>query len=93
MLLGNNKNTRIAEPGEFTRRAFENNKLDLTQVEAIADLVNSETEAQRKQAIRQLDGQLSKKKKFSDKILKILADAEAIIDFSDEELPKNLIKK
>ena len=91
--LGNNNNTRIAEPGEFTRRAFENNKLDLTQVEAIADLVNSETESQRKQAIRQLEGQLTKKtKKFSDKILKILADAEAIIDFSDDELPKNLIK-
>ncbi len=90
--LGNMDNTRIAEPGEFTRRAFENNKLDLTQVEAIADIVNSETEAQRKQAMRQLDGQLSKKiNEFSSRLLKILADVEAVIDFSDEELPKNLI--
>ena len=55
------KNARLAEPGEFTRRSFENNKLDLTQVEAISDLVNSETELQRKQAYNQLEGSFSKK--------------------------------
>ena len=49
---------RLAEPGEFTRRAFLNGKLDLTQAEAIADLVAAETEAQRRQALRQLDGEL-----------------------------------
>ena len=64
-MLGSSGLCRLAEPGEFTRKAFENNKLDLTQVEAVSDLINAETEAQRKQAIRQLGGQLSKKtKKF-----------------------------
>ena len=58
-----NKKTRLAEPGEFTRRSFENNKLDLTQVEAIADLVNAETEYQRKQAYSQLEGKLTLKTK------------------------------
>ena len=88
------KGLRIAEPGEFTRRAFENNKLDLTQVEAISDIINSETEAQRKQAINQLSGLFSSKiKQWSDKILKVLADIEAVIDFSDEDLPKNIINK
>ena len=85
-------NLRIAEPGEFTRRAFENNKLDLTQVEAISDIINSETEAQRKQAINQLNGLFSDKiNQWSDKILKTLADIEAVIDFSDEDLPKNVL--
>ena len=55
-VLLKNKGVRMAEPGEFTRRAFENNKLDLTQVEAIADIVNAETEIQRKQAINHLSG-------------------------------------
>lgn len=88
------KNVRLAEPGEFTRRAFENNKLDLTQVEAISDLINSETEAQRRQSINQLSGNFSNKiNEWSHKILKILSDIEATIDFSDEDLPKNLINK
>ena len=60
-VLGNFQHCRLAEAGEFTKRAFQNNKLDLTQVEAIADLINSETEAQRKQAVKQLGGNLSKK--------------------------------
>ena len=60
-VLGRRCRLRLAEPGEFTRRAFENNKLDLTQVEAISDLVNSETEAQRKQAVSQLSGLFSGK--------------------------------
>tara|TARA_B100001123_G_scaffold446429_1_gene600907 strand:+ start:353 stop:1663 length:1311 start_codon:yes stop_codon:yes gene_type:complete len=84
---------RIAEPGEFTRRAFENNKLDLTQVEAISDLINSETEAQRKQALNHLSGLFSDRIKLWEKrILKILSSVEAVIDFSDEDLPENLIK-
>ena len=92
-VLSEFENCRMAEPGEFTRRAFENNKLDLAQVEAISDIVNSETEAQRKQAIQQLSGQFSKKiQNWSDKIIKILANVEASIDFSDEDLPNNLIK-
>ena len=87
------KNVRLANPGEFTRRSFENNKLDLTQVEAIADLVNSETELQRKQAYNQLEGGLSSKtQKIYNKLKIVLANIEAAIDFSDEDLPKNLIK-
>tara|TARA_Y100000590_G_C15612772_1_gene974494 strand:+ start:53 stop:1381 length:1329 start_codon:yes stop_codon:yes gene_type:complete len=85
---------RLATPGEFTKRAFINNKLDLTQVEAVADLVNAETEEQRKQAINQLGGKLNEKtKKWSEKILKILANTEAIIDFTDEDLPNNILKE
>ena len=93
-ILGRCNNLRLAEPGEFTRRAFENNKLDLTQVEAISDLVNSETEAQRKQAVNQLSGLFSNRiKKWSDRIIKNLANIEAAIDFSDQDLPKDLIIK
>ena len=93
-LLNQTKNTRIAEKGEFTRRAFENNKLDLTQVEAISDIVNSETEAQRRQAYSQLEGSLSNKsKEIYEEIKLVLANTEAIIDFSDEDLPLNIYKK
>ena len=87
-----NKKTRLAEPGEFTRRSFENNKLDLTQVEAIADLVNAETEYQRKQAYSQLEGKLTlKTKEIYNELKNTLANIEAIIDFTDEELPKKLL--
>jgi len=86
-----NKKARLAEPGEFTRRSFENNKLDLTQVEAIADLVSAETETQRKQAINQLEGGLSKwTKKIYNDLKIVLANVEATIDFSDEDLPTSL---
>ncbi len=87
------KNIRYAEAGEFTRRAFENNKLDISQVEAIADLVSAETEQQRKQALNQLEGNSSNKiKDLHEQIKKLLADVEAVIDFSDEELPQNIEK-
>ena len=90
----NNEGARPALPGEFTRRAFENNKLDLTRVEAIADLVNAETEMQRKQAISNLSGFFFKKNRkiFSD-LKKSMANIEAVIDFSDEDLPSLLIKQ
>jgi len=89
-----NKDVRQAEPGEFTRRAFENNKLDLIQVEAVGDLINAETENQRKEAYKQLEGGPSiKLKKIHNKIINVLAEAEAIIDFTDEDLPKNIHKK
>ena len=91
--LGEFKNHRMAGPGEFTKRAFENNKLDLTQVEAIADLISAETEEQRKQAINHLNGAMSKKiNKWAKNIKKILANLEAAIDFVEEEIPKNLIE-
>jgi len=88
------KKVRIANPGEFTRRAYENNKLDLTQVEAIADVVNAETEIQRKQAISHLSGSFFKSsKKIFENLKKSLANIEAVIDFSDEDLPENLTKQ
>jgi tRNA modification GTPase len=79
---------RLAEPGEFTRRAFLNGKLDLLQAEAIADLAAAETEAQRRQALRQLDGELgSLYRDWSGRLTRILAHLEAEIDFPDEDLP------
>ena len=91
-ILSKIKGLRLATSGEFTRRAFENNKLDLTQVEAIADIVNAETEMQRKQAIGHLSGNFFKKTKdIFESLKKILANVEAVIDFSEEDLPTNLI--
>jgi tRNA modification GTPase len=82
---------RLAEPGEFTRRAFLNGKLDLLQAEAIADLAAAETEAQRRQALRQLDGELgSLYRGWRDRLTRILAHLEAAIDFPDEDLPPEI---
>ena len=79
---------RPADGGEFTRRAVENGKFDLTQAEAIADLVAAETEAQRRQAFRQKEGALSALYEgWRAELVKALAWAEAAIDFSDEDLP------
>jgi tRNA modification GTPase len=81
----------LAEPGEFTRRAFHNGKLDLTQAEAIADLTAAETEAQRRQALRQLDGHLGTLyRRWSTRLLRLLAHLEAAIDFPDEDLPPEI---
>jgi tRNA modification GTPase len=82
---------RLAEPGEFTRRAFLNGKLDLTQAEAIADLAAAETEAQRRQALRQLDGELGDLYRgWSRRLTRLLAHLEAAIDFPDEDLPPEI---
>jgi tRNA modification GTPase len=82
---------RLAGPGEFTRRAFLNGKLDLLQAEAIADLVAAETEAQRRQALRQLDGELGGLYRgWSSRLTRILAHLEAAIDFPDEDLPPEI---
>jgi len=82
---------RPAEPGEFSRRAFENGKLDLTEAEAIADLVAAETAAQRRQALRQLEGALGQLyESWRGRLLRALAHLEAEIDFSDEELPEGM---
>ena len=82
---------RLAEPGEFTRRAFFNDKLDLVQAEAIADLTAAETEAQRRQALRQLDGELGAiYRGWSARLLRTLAHLEAAIDFPDEDLPPEI---
>ena len=83
---------RIAEPGEFSRRAFDNNKLDLTEIEGLADLIAAETEGQRKQALKQLSGDLSGiYEAWREELLRLLAHTEAAIDFPDEELPDNLL--
>ena len=82
---------RIAEPGEFTRRAFENGKLDLTSAEAIADLVAAETVAQRRQALAQYDGALAAMyDDWRTQLTTLLAHAETTIDFSDEDLPDDV---
>jgi tRNA modification GTPase len=83
---------RLAEPGEFTRRAFENGRLDLTQVEALADLVGADTEAQRRQAFQQLRGLLGNHAEtWRQRLIEALALVEAGIDFPDEgDVPQTL---
>lgn len=77
---------RLAEPGEFTRRAFEAGKLDLTQVEALADLLSAQTEAQRRQAVRQMDGALGRLMDgWRREVVAALAHLEAVIDFAEDE--------
>jgi tRNA modification GTPase len=79
---------RAAEPGEFTRRALENGKLDLAQVEGLADLIDAETEAQRRQAFRVLSGSLGRKVEgWRSNLIRAAALLEATIDFADEEVP------
>ncbi len=82
---------RIARPGEFTRRAFANNRLDLAQAEGLGDLIEAETEGQRRQALRQLEGGLSRQAEgWAERLTQALAMLEADIDFPDEGLPKQL---
>lgn len=84
---------RPAEPGEFTRRAFQNGRMDLAQAEAVADLIDAETDAQKTQALGQLDGALSAAYAgFRRDLLKALSLVEAEIDFPDEEVPDNLAR-
>ena len=86
-------NVRPAEPGEFTRRAFQNGRMDLAQAEAVADLIDAETTAQKSQALGQLDGALSAAYAgFRRDLLKALSLVEAEIDFPDEEVPDNLAR-
>lgn len=86
------KNFRMAEPGEYSRRAFYNGKMDLTEAEGLADLIDSETSEQQKYAMRQMEGGL--KNLYDDwraKLVKILAHLEAFIDFPDEDIPSSVI--
>jgi tRNA modification GTPase len=77
---------RAAEAGEFTRRAFENGRIDLTQAEGLADLIAADTEAQRQLALSQADGHLHRlAERWADQLLRLLADAEAVLDFAEEE--------
>ena len=82
---------RLAEPGEFTHRAFDAGKLDLTEVEGLADLIDAQTDAQRRQALRQMEGALSRIiEAWRDALTRALAHLEATIDFPDEDLPDGL---
>ncbi len=88
------KNCRLAEPGEFTKIAFQNGKINLLKAESIADLVSSETEIQRKQAIKIMSGKSSDQfNSWREKLLKILSYVEAKIDFPDEDLPNNILSE
>ena len=84
---------RLAEPGEFTKIAFQNGKINLLKAESISDLISSETEIQRKQAIKIMSGKSSDKfNSLRERLLKILSNIEAKIDFPDEDLPDNILK-
>lgn len=82
---------RLAEPGEFSRRAFEHGRLDLTAAEGLGDLINAETEAQRRQALRQMQGALGQLYEgWRNQLTRALAHLEADIDFPDEDLPEGV---
>ena len=88
------ENCRLAEPGEFTKLAFQNGKINLLKAESIADLISAETEIQRQQALKFMNGTSADKfNTLRDKLLKILSHVEAKIDFPDEELPKDILNK
>ncbi len=93
-VLSEQENCRLAEPGEFTKLAFQNDKIDLLKAESIGDLIHSETELQRKQAIRLIQGNVSNY--YNDlrgKIIKSLAHIEAKIDFAEDDLPEKVLKE
>ncbi|MGR3320544.1 MAG: tRNA uridine-5-carboxymethylaminomethyl(34) synthesis GTPase MnmE [Pseudooceanicola sp.] len=91
-LLGEMPGLRQAEAGEFTRRAMENGMLDLAQVEGLADLIEAETEAQRRQAMRVFSGHLGEKSEvWRTKLVRAAALIEATIDFADEEVPVDVL--
>jgi len=88
------ENCRLAEPGEFTKIAFQNEKINLLKAESIIDLISSETEIQRQQAIRVMSGRTANEFNFlRDKLLKVLSYIEAKIDFPDEDLPENVLEQ
>ena len=87
------ENCRLAEPGEFTKLAFQNGKINLMKAESIADLISAETEIQRQQAIKIMNGKSADKfNGLREKLLKILSHVEAKIDFPDEDLPQDILK-
>ena len=87
------ENCRLAEAGEFTKLAFQNGKINLLKAESIADLISAETEIQREQAIKIMNGKSADKfNSLREKLLKILSHVEAKIDFPDEDLPEDIFK-
>ncbi len=93
-VLSEQDNCRLAEPGEFTKIAFHNNKIDLVKAESISDLIHSETEMQRQQAIRLVQGNASNYyNDLREKLIKSLAYIEAKIDFAEDDLPDSVLEK
>jgi len=93
-VLSEQDNCRLAEPGEFTKIAFQNNKIDLLKAESIGDLIHSETEIQRQQAVRLVQGNASNYyNNLRKKLIKSLAYIEAKIDFAEEDLPDSVLKE
>lgn len=90
--LGSIEGLRLAEPGEFTRRALENDRLDIAQIEGLSDLIEAESEAQRQQALRVFEGKLGEKAEgWRRDLIRAAALIEATIDFADEEVPENVM--
>ena len=93
-VLSKQANSRMAEPGEFTKIAFQNNKIDLLEAESIGDLIHSETELQRQQAIQIMQGNASNHyNNLREKLIKALAYIEAKIDFAEDDLPDTVLKQ
>lgn len=91
-VLSKHDELSLAEPGEFSKRAFYNEKMDLTQAEGLSDLIDAETSAQKRQALRQMRGEMSATYNgWRQQLIDILAQLEAYIDFPDEELPESLV--
>ena len=93
-VLGEQENCRLAEPGEFTKLAFQNNKMDLLEAESIGDLIHAETELQRQQAIKLIQGNASNYyNSLREKLIKSLSYIEAKIDFAEDDLPENVLNE
>ena len=93
-VLSDQKNCRLAEPGEFTKIAFQNNKIDLVKAESIGDLIHAETELQREQAANLVQGYASKYyENLRKKLVKSLSYIEAKIDFAEDDLPESVLKE
>jgi tRNA modification GTPase len=93
-VLGDQENCRLAEPGEFTKLAFQNNKMDLLEAESIGDLIHAETELQRQQAIKLIQGNASNHyNSLREKLIKSLSYIEAKIDFAEDDLPENVLNE
>lgn len=93
-ILGSADGFRPAEPGEFSRRALDNGKMVLSEVEGLADLIDADTEAQRRQASRQMSGALHEAaESWRTNLIKVTAELAAVIDFADEDLPLEILQR
>ncbi len=92
-ILSDIEGLRFAQPGEFSKLAFLNGKMDLTEAEGLADLIDAETELQAKQALRQMQGGLKNLyESWRSQLIEIMAQVEAYVDFPDEDIPQNIVE-